>query len=205
MQRAEATPRRSSPVQAALLAAVLVGTAVFSSVAIAASGNDHAVATANSLVGAWRLESIEYRVDGVRRTDPFYGSSPEGLLLYDRSGWMSVHIESRPRPHLGAAGRRDVSVSSADTELRAAAYDSYYAYAGTWDVDTGGQRVTHHVTNAVIPDEEGLTYAQDIEIAEDTLTFINASEQHGSKIQRIKTWRRLQPTSAGAIPTAGRP
>ena len=31
---------------------------------------------------------------------PYYGKHPEGLLMYDRSGWMSVQIVSDPKPDI---------------------------------------------------------------------------------------------------------
>ncbi|MGZ5958635.1 MAG: lipocalin-like domain-containing protein, partial [Myxococcaceae bacterium] len=52
----------------------------------------------DGLVGTWRLISIEtLRKDG-QVIYPFYGKHPEGLLMYDRSGWMSVQIVSDPKP-----------------------------------------------------------------------------------------------------------
>src|SRR6476660_8843384 len=52
------------------------------------------------LVGAWRLISVETKRSNGEVIYPFYGKHPEGLLIYDRSGWMSVQIVSDPKPDL---------------------------------------------------------------------------------------------------------
>ena len=48
------------------------------------------------LVGAWRLVSIETIRSNGEVIFPFYGKHPEGILMYDGSGWMSVQIVSDP-------------------------------------------------------------------------------------------------------------
>jgi Lipocalin-like domain len=58
-------------------------------------------------VGAWRLVSIETIRPNGGVIYPFYGMYPEGLIVYDRDGWMSV----RPTPHR-AEGRLMGSISS---------------------------------------------------------------------------------------------
>ena len=64
-------------------------------------------AVADQLVGAWRLVSIEtYRANG-ETIYPFYGKHPEGLLVYDRGGWMSVQIVSDPKPMVPTASSRE--------------------------------------------------------------------------------------------------
>jgi hypothetical protein len=46
------------------------------------------------LIGACRLVSVETKRGNGEVISPFYGRHPQGLLIYDRSGWMSVHIVS---------------------------------------------------------------------------------------------------------------
>ena len=52
----------------------------------------------DELKGTWRLVSIETVRPSGEVIYPFYGKHPEGLLMYDRSGWMSVQIVSDPKP-----------------------------------------------------------------------------------------------------------
>ena len=64
-------------------------------------------AEAEGLVGTWRLVRLEtLRQDG-QVIYPFYGRHPEGLLIYDRSGWMSVQIVSDPKPTTPRASSRE--------------------------------------------------------------------------------------------------
>ena len=51
---------------------------------------------ADELVGAWRLVSVETKRPNGEVIYPFYGRHPEGSLIYDRSGYMSVQIVSDP-------------------------------------------------------------------------------------------------------------
>ena len=66
-------------------------------------------ATDQDLVGAWRLVSIETIRPNGEVIYPFYGKHPEGLLIYDRSGWMNVQIVSDPKPPSRAAVPAKVS------------------------------------------------------------------------------------------------
>ncbi len=60
--------------------------------------------SASNLVGAWKLNSIEtIRPDG-SIVYPYYGTHPEGLIVYDANGWMSVQIVSDPAPTMPKAG-----------------------------------------------------------------------------------------------------
>ena len=59
------------------------------------------------LAGAWRLVSIETTRPSGEVIYPFYGRHPEGLLMYDPSGWMSVQIESDPKPSVPHTSSRE--------------------------------------------------------------------------------------------------
>ena len=53
-------------------------------------------ATREKFVGAWRLVSIETIRPNGEVIYPFYGKHPEGMIMYDKSGWISVQIVSDP-------------------------------------------------------------------------------------------------------------
>src|SRR5260221_1333512 len=55
-------------------------------------GNQPRTSPVDGLVGTWRLVSIETLRSNGEVIYPFYGKHPEGLLIYDPSGWMSVQI-----------------------------------------------------------------------------------------------------------------
>src|SRR5262249_27325086 len=68
------------------------------------------------LVGAWRLVSVEtFRPSG-EVIYPFYGKHPEGILMYDRSGWMSVQIVSDPKPTMPRVDSREAFLGAPAAE-----------------------------------------------------------------------------------------
>lgn len=144
------------------------------------------------LIGAWRLVSMEYRGAGNASVDPFYQPDSTGLIIYDPSGWMSVHIAG---PHRQAwkvpASRQPTSGSPQDSALKAAAFDTYYAYYGTWDLDEGQSVVTHHVVSALLPAEDGQSYAQQVALENGRLIFTTRTGPEGRQTVRRKIWERL--------------
>lgn len=92
-----------------------------------------------NLVGAWRLVSYEDRAGNGPVKRP-YGEQPKGLLVYDRSGVMSIQIMAVPHPKV--ASGTDENVTPAE---KIALFDAYVAYFGTYTVDAGRGVVIHHV------------------------------------------------------------
>lgn len=84
-------------------------------------------------MGAWQLVSIETVGPHGEVTYPYYGKHPEGLLIYDRSGWMSVQIVSDPKPDAPNIDSR-AAILAATPEQKASILEGYYAYYGTWTV-----------------------------------------------------------------------
>src|SRR6476660_3625742 len=111
-------------------------------------------AGAEKLVGAWQLVSIETVGPHGDVTYPYYGKHPEGLLVYDRSGWMSVEIVSDPKPVVPRTDSRQAFLAAPPAQ-KLAAVDGFYAYYGTWTVDSPGATVTHHVRQSLLPGERG--------------------------------------------------
>jgi hypothetical protein len=73
------------------------------------------------LVGAWRIVSVEeVQPNGTIKTD-WMGPRPAGLIVYDRSGYMSAQLGRDPR-----AIWTSPNVEKATTEERAKAFDAYY-------------------------------------------------------------------------------
>jgi hypothetical protein len=143
------------------------------------------------LIGAWRLVSMDYRGPDNSSVDPFYQPGSTGLLIYDSSGWMSVHIVG---PHRQAwkvpLSRSPTTGSPQDSALKAAAFDTYYAYFGTWDFDEAHAVVTHHVASALLPAEAGQSYAQQIALDNGRLIFTTHTGPKGAETVRRKIWER---------------
>ncbi len=144
----------------------------------------------DDLVGTWRLIGIEILAAGRSRSDPFYGANCSGMLIYDRSGSMSVQIMGRPRPALATPSVRDPDATQ-DLRRAGAVLATYYAYFGTWDFDAATSQVTHHVAGSLYPAEIGLSYSQEVTILADRMTFTFRQRTAAGEILHRKVWERV--------------
>jgi Lipocalin-like domain len=148
--------------------------------------------TRQELIGVWRLIRIDSAGPSGAIVDPFYQADSTGIIIYESSGWMSVHIVA---PHRVAwevpASRVPSGGTARDAPLKAAAFDTYYAYFGTWDLDEPASVVTHHVKSSLIPAETGVNYAQAITLESGRLVFTTRSGDKGREIIRRKVWERM--------------
>jgi hypothetical protein len=88
----------------AFLACILIGgLAVPSARPDAAEHVAAAKLTDEAIFGAWRLVSVDYSGPNGSLVYPVFGPNPQGVLIYDRSGWMSVQIVTANRPDDGKA------------------------------------------------------------------------------------------------------
>ncbi len=117
------------------------------------------------LIGAWRLQRIEYRGADGDTVDPFYRPDSTGVLIYQAGGWMSVAI---------------------------AGTGAYYTYAGTWDVDATGSSVIHRVTTALLAAEVGVAYRQRVHFDDGRMVFTNRDGAPGARSLRRKIWVRAR-------------
>jgi hypothetical protein len=78
------------------------------------------------------------------------GRRPSGDLIYLPTGRMAVQIAHGERQRFGS---RELEAGGDD--LRAAAYGTYIAYAGSFSVPEPGT-VVHHVEQALHPDQPGM-------------------------------------------------
>jgi hypothetical protein len=160
--------------------------------AVSADRRDPAHLARQDLIGAWRLVRIEYLGPRGPIADPFYQADSTGIIIYDSSGWMSVHIVAPQRRGWDVPAARLSSVAkSQDTRLKAAAFDTYYTYSGTWDFDEGTSVVTHHVKASLIPAETGLNYAQNATFESGRLIFTVRIGGKGEETVRRKIWERV--------------
>ncbi|MCU0975501.1 MAG: lipocalin-like domain-containing protein [Steroidobacteraceae bacterium] len=134
------------------------------------------------LVGAWRLRRWETVYEDGRRTEPF-GPGVQGLIQYTADGWMSATIMAPGRAKLSRANPRN-----APARERAAAFDSYFSYAGRWRVNRGVVR--HDVTIALNPALVGTPQLRDAVLSGRTLTLSAAEDVPGGRRVHRLVWRR---------------
>lgn len=136
------------------------------------------------LVGHWRLAGWTGRTAAGEQTAPG-GREPRGDLIYLPSGRMAVQIAHDGRERFGS---RDLEAG--DEALRATAYGTYIAYAGTFSVPEPGT-VVHHVEQALHPDQAGMDKLREYELEGDRLTLrtqpvVVAGEMSSSELH----WQR---------------
>jgi hypothetical protein len=147
-------------------------------------------ATPDDFVGAWKLVSIETIRPNGEVIYPFYGKHPDGLIVYDRSGWMTVQIVSDPAA-TGPAGSSWEAALAAPPAEKAKAFETYYAYFGTWTLDPAAKTVTHHIRQALRPGERGDDAVRHFELDGDRLILTAKSHEMGEEHERKLVWQRL--------------
>ena len=90
----------------------------------------------------WRIEYSDGSV-----TRPF-GDAALGYIVYSANGIMTASIAKGERARFGIANARN-----APAERKAAAFESYFHYAGPWRLE--GEIVVHSVTLSLNPDMTG--------------------------------------------------
>lgn len=127
----------------------------------------------NPLLGTWHLLRWEITYgDGRMPTLPF-GAQATGMILYTHDGSMSACIARGGRPRLSSD-----SVRSAPEAERLAGFESYFQYAGSYEIrgEPGRQQVLHHVTHALNANFVGTQQVRNMEFADDGTLTLSASD-----------------------------
>ena len=99
--------------------------------------------TENPFLGTWRLVSFEVRSAGGKVYYP-WGENPDGYIMYNDEGYMSVSMMDSNRPTFEA---RDLPKGTEQEKV--AAVDKYISYAGKYEIR--GSKVVHHVDVSLFP------------------------------------------------------
>jgi Lipocalin-like domain len=131
-----------------LLTTVLLAVSFSAHLALAQSASP--APTVAQLVGTWQLVSVEDTIAGKVQPSALYGPHPLGFLMYEPDGHMCATLTNGDRP-----GWKDPATPS-DAE-KIAYYDSFFAYCGTYKLDSQKSVVTHYPTIAWTPEYVGST------------------------------------------------
>jgi hypothetical protein len=144
---------------------------------------------AEKLCGAWSLVSWRIEYDNGRPANEPFGADPVGLLLYDRSGWMSATMCTQRRSPFSAGSAAAASVAS-----KARALDEYLAYSGRWRLE--GRVIVHEVTCSLNPVLIGTEQRREAQLAGDRLDLsATESEVLNQRVKRrrhVIRWRRAE-------------
>jgi hypothetical protein len=143
-------------------------------------------------LGAWRLVAIEGNPPG--RANVY--DRPTGLILYAPSGQMCVNIVLKADRKPFAPYTSGLLIAT--TEEKAAAFDTYAAYFGTFTLDAKARTVTHHLENNLVPGRQGTDNVRWFEFqSPDRLLLIPVEDGKGGVLARKDAtykllWERLK-------------
>jgi hypothetical protein len=101
----------------------------------------------HSFIGSWQLKAFELRTTKGSCTKPF-GDNPKGLLIYTQNGEVSVHLHQTERSLFAKNGY----LTGTDSEIKAA-FESYIAYYGAYEIDEDKKLITHHLHGSILPNQ----------------------------------------------------
>jgi len=114
----------------------------------------------NPLLGTWKLKAYFVTSGAGARSFP-YGDNPTGYISYSREGRVQVIATASGRPApLGL---------TPPESMRAALYDTMFAYGGTYSVEA--DTVTHYVDVSWNEEWTGTKQIRHFQLVDDTLTI----------------------------------
>jgi GH15 family glucan-1,4-alpha-glucosidase len=119
---------------------------------------------ANDVVGAWTLVSITLEQDG-KKTD-FYGPNPQGQLMYDANGRLSVIITRSDLPKFASNNRE-----TGTAEENKAIVQGTIAYFGTYTVSETDKTISYHIESSTFPNWNGADRKASFNISGDELSI----------------------------------
>jgi hypothetical protein len=136
-------------------------------------------------IGTWRLSAYKAEVDG--KTGFPLGAHATGQLVYDANGYMAAQIAGEHRTRLSTEDYRKLAMTETD-----AAFKSYVAYFGTYEVDAVNKKVIHHVQACLLPNWAGTDLIRCYEFEANRLILrTEPVSRGGHQIVLTLVWERL--------------
>ncbi len=151
----------------------------------------------NPLLGSWRLVRWEIAYGDGRPSSLPFGRGAVGLICYTADGHMSASIARADRPPLSSESAR-----TAPQAERLAAFDSFFQYAGPYELRHGpelptGMQVVHHVVMALNPNFVGTDQVRNVEFdAAGVLTLSASDAVPGTAVARHHRLLWQRPVAA---------
>ena len=147
----------------------------------------------NPLLGTWTLVRWEILYGDGRPSTLPYGADASGFIMYASDGHMSACIARAGRQRLSSE-----SVRSAPVPERLAAFESYFQYAGPYEIRRGahlptGMQVVHHAVMSLNPNFAGSQQVRNVELDPAGVLTLSASDTvPGSVVARHHRliWKR---------------
>jgi hypothetical protein len=139
----------------------------------------------DSVLGTWTIVSIDdVRPDGSKH--PVFGSSLEGLLIFDAGGRYSSQLCVSDRPKFAANDR-----TKGTPEENQAAVKGCNPHWGRYSVSVADKTITFHIEHALFKNWEGTEQKRSFTVVGDELTYTipNPSERG---VNPIVVWKRAK-------------
>ena len=138
---------------------------------------------ANKLIGVWRLDSFRIKKADNSILKPF-GENPDGLLIYDASGYMSVNLMSKKVPPF--AGQSPFSATNAE---KLKAFEGFLGYSGRYRIS--GHQIIHLPQVGSFPNWIGKELIRDVEITDNQLKLTTTRSGPNGQIAEL-IWKRAE-------------
>jgi hypothetical protein len=139
---------------------------------------------ANELVGSWTLVSITVKQGG-QKLEPF-GPTPKGLLIFDRSGRVSIIVTRPDLPKFQSNNR-----SAGTPEEERAIVQGSIAYFGTYSVNEEDRAFIVHVEGSTFPNWVGTDQKRIFTITGGELKYTNSNRSGGAGTALV-VWKRVK-------------
>lgn len=141
-----------------------------------------------SFWGVWKLVAYEFRLaDGIVLRP--MGQGVRGLLIYDRSGYVMLHVMDPDRPRFQSGDW----LRGEPSEIQSA-WEGTFAYYGTFELDTLRQMMIHHIQGASFPNWIGLDRELFFEFKDNRLTLMTLPMSlAGEQAVGYLIWERAAP------------
>jgi hypothetical protein len=144
-----------------------------------AFATESAASLQKKFAGSWKLVSIEGGANQASR------GKPSGIIMYDRTGHMSVQISYGDRPAFPNG------LAKATDKEKTAALQTYLAYYGTYTFEPDNGIVIHHLEGSLTPGRIGQDYIRYFELKGNRLTLSVANDGKGGRLARKDTISHL--------------
>jgi len=138
-------------------------------------------------IGTWQLKAFEQR--GMENDAAYpMGSDCRGILMYDSSGRLSVHLMRAGRPFFSSG---DPFGGAADKCK--AACDGYISYLGHYEIDEELKTISHHIEGSMFPNWVGVTQVRHYEFEDkDSMILSTLPMEIGGRTGvSVLTWSRV--------------
>lgn len=140
-----------------------------------------------SIVGAWRLVTFEFRKENGDVIHPF-GAEMRGSFIYTDTGRFSVQLMQIDRPKFES--KDQLRGSHAEIE---ASYKGSISYFGTYEVDIENKEINHRVEGSIFPNMEGTQQTRFFELNENQLTLRTPPfNVGGERVAGTLQWERIE-------------